>query len=211
MPHPALLFDFVHPHGILGELQVMKPLVCSFLWYLVTSPFQTRIFSSASCNLLLHKVNIDVTTFRRLNAPIRMTCHSSDDRWRRALNISSAGWTVTPGLDQAQRTKFRWAESLRLSHYPQHELSLWRMPSSGLWRRVDLVWTEVSEERIASVFRVEKSSSKEPAWAGGSRLSYQSCVLYGCETWSLILREKHRLRLLENRVLRKLPVPKRIT
>jgi hypothetical protein len=29
-------------------------------------------------------------------------------------------------------------------------------------------------------------------------------VLYGCETWSLTLREEHRLRVLENRVLRKI-------
>jgi hypothetical protein len=27
-----------------------------------------------------------------------------------------------------------------------------------MWRRVDLVWTDVSEERIASIFRVEKSA-----------------------------------------------------
>jgi hypothetical protein len=27
-------------------------------------------------------------------------------------------------------------------------------------------------------------------------------VLYGCETWSLTLREDHRLRVFENRVLR---------
>jgi hypothetical protein len=29
-------------------------------------------------------------------------------------------------------------------------------------------------------------------------------VLYGCETWSLTLREEHRLRVLENRVLRRI-------
>jgi hypothetical protein len=29
-------------------------------------------------------------------------------------------------------------------------------------------------------------------------------VLYGCETWSLTLREEHRLRVFENRVLRKI-------
>jgi hypothetical protein len=29
-----------------------------------------------------------------------------------------------------------------------------------------------------------------------------SVVLYGCETWSLTLREEHRLRVSENRVLR---------
>jgi hypothetical protein len=34
-------------------------------------------------------------------------------------------------------------------------------------------------------------------------------VLYGCETWSLTLREEHRLRLFENRVLRRIFGPKR--
>jgi hypothetical protein len=34
-------------------------------------------------------------------------------------------------------------------------------------------------------------------------------VLYGCETWSLTLREEHRLRVFENRVLRKKFVQKR--
>jgi hypothetical protein len=34
-------------------------------------------------------------------------------------------------------------------------------------------------------------------------------VLYGCETWSLILGEEHRLGVSENRVLRKISGPKR--
>jgi hypothetical protein len=34
-------------------------------------------------------------------------------------------------------------------------------------------------------------------------------VLYGCETWSLILMEEHRLRGFENRVLRRTFGPKR--
>jgi hypothetical protein len=33
--------------------------------------------------------------------------------------------------------------------------------------------------------------------------------MYGCETWSLILREEHRLREFENRVLRRIFEPKR--
>jgi hypothetical protein len=33
-------------------------------------------------------------------------------------------------------------------------------------------------------------------------------VLYGCETWSLTLREKHRLKVFENRVLRMIFGPK---
>jgi hypothetical protein len=49
-----------------------------------------------------------------------------------------------------------------------------RMSSSGMWRCVDFALTDVSEERIASIFRVEKSASGEPAWAGGCRVSHQS-------------------------------------
>jgi hypothetical protein len=33
-------------------------------------------------------------------------------------------------------------------------------------------------------------------------------VLYGCETWSLTLREEHRLMVFENRVLRRIFGPK---
>jgi hypothetical protein len=36
-----------------------------------------------------------------------------------------------------------------------------------------------------------------------------SLVLYGCETWSLTLREEHRLRVFENRALRRTFGPKR--
>jgi hypothetical protein len=35
-------------------------------------------------------------------------------------------------------------------------------------------------------------------------------VLYECETWSLTLREEHRLRVFENRVLRRIFKPKRV-
>jgi hypothetical protein len=34
-------------------------------------------------------------------------------------------------------------------------------------------------------------------------------VLYGCETWTLTIREEHRLRVFENRVLRRIFGPKR--
>jgi hypothetical protein len=34
-------------------------------------------------------------------------------------------------------------------------------------------------------------------------------ILLGCETWSLILREEHGLRVFENRILRKIFRPKR--
>jgi hypothetical protein len=44
------------------------------------------------------------------------------------------------------------------------------MPSSGMWRRVNLVWTDFSEESNASIFRVEKSAIGEPTWEVDFRL-----------------------------------------
>jgi hypothetical protein len=40
-------------------------------------------------------------------------------------------------------------------------------------------------------------------------LKILSVVLYGCETWSLALREEHRLMVFENRVLRRIFEPRR--
>jgi hypothetical protein len=34
-------------------------------------------------------------------------------------------------------------------------------------------------------------------------------VLYGCETWSLTLREEHRLKVFKNKLMRKISAPKR--
>jgi len=41
------------------------------------------------------------------------------------------------------------------------------------------------------------------------RILSKHVVLYGCETWSLTLREERRLRVTENRVLRRIFGPKR--
>ena len=41
------------------------------------------------------------------------------------------------------------------------------------------------------------------------RTTILPAVLYGCETWSLTLREERRLRVFENRVLRRVFGPKR--
>jgi hypothetical protein len=52
------------------------------------------------------------------------------------------------------------------------------MHPSGMWHSVHLVLTDVSEEPIASIFRVEKSASEEPTWSGGSRLqSVWECMI----------------------------------
>jgi hypothetical protein len=41
------------------------------------------------------------------------------------------------------------------------------------------------------------------------RLSFLSVVLYGCENWSLTLKEEHRLRVFENKMLRRIFGPKK--
>jgi hypothetical protein len=46
-----------------------------------------------------------------------------------------------------------------------HEENKCRILSSGMWHGVHRVWTDVSEECIASIFRVEKSGSEELKWA----------------------------------------------
>jgi hypothetical protein len=47
-----------------------------------------------------------------------------------------------------------------------------------MWRRVDIVWTDVSEKRLASIFRVEKSASsgnlQPPAHAGSSLADFST-------------------------------------
>ena len=71
---------------------------------------------------------------------------------------------------------------------------------------IAVLW-EVTPRYIAEIFR---------QWAHSSTLTmvyiYIYAVqqdVYGCETWSLILREEHRLRGFENRVLRRIFGPKR--
>jgi hypothetical protein len=52
-----------------------------------------------------------------------------------------------------------------------------------MWRRVDLVWPDFSEERIASIFKVEISAKEEPAWAGDCSHIPEDGILYShhCE------------------------------
>jgi hypothetical protein len=45
--------------------------------------------------------------------------------------------------------------------------------------------------------------------SSGIKTIILSVVLYGCETWSLTVREEHKLRVFENRVLRRIFGPKR--
>jgi hypothetical protein len=65
---------------------------------------------------------------------------------------------------------------------------LWGMPSCGMWRRVGILYTDVSEERVASVVRVEeitlakKSVCYQPSNTF-PRLRYFSCPEDGGDTF----------------------------
>ncbi|KAJ4436699.1 hypothetical protein ANN_16831, partial [Periplaneta americana] len=82
----------------------------------------------------------------------------------------------------------------QLQHQQQQAVSISGHPSSGL------------------AFAVEQSCWLQPVPECSDR--HQGCglqpevilpiVLYGCETWTLNLREEHRLRVFENKVLRKI-------
>jgi hypothetical protein len=58
----------------------------------------------------------------------------------------------------------------------------WRKQSSGMWHRVEVVLTDVSEERITSIFRVEgkiRKSAREASVRGvKSRLFLSFMVLF---------------------------------
>jgi hypothetical protein len=53
------------------------------------------------------------------------------------------------------------------------------MWSSGMWRCINPGLTDVSEERIVSIFRVDKSASGEPASGGGCKRSSKKSVNSG--------------------------------
>jgi hypothetical protein len=86
----------------------------------------------------------------------------------------------------AQRTDIRHSCGVITNYIPQDKRFsrrwLRRMPSSRMWRRVDLVWTDISEERSASILWVEKSVSEEPAWAHGYQIDI---LLATCSRWFL--------------------------
>jgi hypothetical protein len=53
-------------------------------------------------------------------------------------------------------------------------------------------------------FSVEETSPVMAKFCKSKKSIFMPVVLYGCETWSLTLREEHRLRVFENRVLKRI-------
>ena len=67
------------------------------------------------------------------------------------------------------------------------------------------IYHEQIEIRESFVFKFLSKNLK----IGIFRIIILPVVLYGCETWPLTLREKRRLTLFVNRVLRRINVPKK--
>jgi hypothetical protein len=89
--------------------------------------------------------------------------HTDDTTWRTCL------WRVEYDNHQSSGQHARYCPR-------KVALSIWTtwlgsMPSSALWRRVALVRTDVSEERIASIIRVERISELRTALAETSNWS----------------------------------------
>jgi hypothetical protein len=55
---------------------------------------------------------------------------------------------------------------------------------------------------------IKFSSAVKKVRTGIYNIIILPAVLYGCETWSLTLRKEHRLRVFENRVLRRISGPR---
>jgi hypothetical protein len=81
-------------------------------------------------------------------------------------------------------------------------------------------WRKLHNEELHNMYSspsmIRIIKSKMMKWSGHvARMGkINACrilpvVLYGCETWSLTLREEHRLKVFENRVLRRIFGPKR--
>jgi hypothetical protein len=88
------------------------------------------------------------------------------DRWQTLLNPSlhdkQHTWLVTPGIRTVRSTVLLVSCYVSVTYKYS---SSWRMPSSGVWRRVDVVdWTDVSEDTIASIFRVVSSAATCSRW-----------------------------------------------
>jgi hypothetical protein len=54
------------------------------------------------------------------------------------------------------------------------------------------------------LWRREKSCTARNRIRANQPIGILHIILYGCETWSLALREEHRLMVFENRVLRRI-------
>jgi hypothetical protein len=75
----------------------------------------------------------------------------------------------------------------------------------GLKKQIDLEDKEQYQVKMSNSLELWKMRTPRRIWESIT----ENVVLYGCETWSHKLREEHRLRVFENRVLRRIFGPKR--
>jgi hypothetical protein len=110
--------------------------------------------------------NLDLNLFQNLQSP-RSGCFKT---------FCNSTWVKTLTTNKKLLIKHKWSHTLAIMCLFRRTFNtrfsqpwLWRTLSSGMWGCVDLVWTDILEERITSIFRAEKSASEEAAGAGGCR------------------------------------------
>ncbi|KAJ4451051.1 hypothetical protein ANN_02487 [Periplaneta americana] len=84
-----------------------------------------------------------------------------------------------------------------------HLLSPDSMDSQALMAQCDILLPSNKEWRMKNYFKLveqQRALDANPFY----KTVILPVVLYGCETWTLTLREEHRLRVFENKVLRKI-------
>ena len=91
--------------------------------------------------------------------------------------------------------------------------SSWRIYGKQLylWQTVDSINTSghSTDPGFQNISIKLKSYFTTP-WRYTGGVEVQPIVLYGCETWSLTLREERKLRVFENMVLRRIFGPRRV-
>jgi hypothetical protein len=119
------------------------------------------------------------------------------------LHVALHGTQVYSAMEIAQKVK---GVAIGQFNFPQKEELFGVLPSSYLIRFIRLFKSRL-KSRNACYHSVQNFLSSRMLSKNTKIKIYRTInlpvVLYGCETWSLTLREEHRLRVLENRVLRR--------
>jgi hypothetical protein len=134
-------------------------------WARIRHTTNTAACSLPSVPVTVERVELHRNTRYVIMVEVIQTLMRFDDR-NSASRELTAGDPRTVRSQSSEDTTIVAVEKLRRCRIWGFHIRYY-----GMWCRVDPVkWTDVSEERIASIFRVQKSASEELAWAGSSRL-----------------------------------------
>jgi hypothetical protein len=110
-----------------------------------TFPFPIKILYEFLLPISRFAFQLSKPLFSTKLLRVHVLCKSSHTLSRQPLGRKVLHWYI-------------WISHPRINTRSTFKIeSIRRMPSSGMWSRVDLVWTDVSEESIVSIFKVPLS------------------------------------------------------